>query len=160
MYLETWVQLDKVATFSTSRCYRLTWASYFSEIFSKRSSDIGGKCISLVLVTNCFVKKQIWRNTYLKPRIGATFIIVECPRNIQFVCTEDYSINTTRGEGDCINFWSLAHYNFSTFLPSFLKGFFPFFFYFACCLFWYSFSDQEFSQTFFIATWFGPLTIA
>lgn len=160
MYLKTWVQLDKVATFSTSRCYRLTCASCFSEIFSKWSSDMSGKCISLVLMTNCFVKKQIWRNTYLKPRIRATFIIVECSQNIQFVYTEVYSINTTGGEGNYINFWSLAHYNFSTFLPLVLKGFFPFFFYFACCLFWYSLSDQEFSQTFSIATCFGPLTVS
>lgn len=60
-----------------------------------------------------------------------------------------------RGEGNYINFWSFTHYNFFTILPSVLKGSFEFFFYFGCCLFRYTLSDQEFSQTFSIATWFA-----
>lgn len=96
MYIKTWLQLDKVGTFSTSRCYRLICASYFSEILSKRSSDISDT-YSLVLMTNCFVKKKIETNTYLKLRIRAMFITVECSQNIQFVYTEVYSIYTTGG---------------------------------------------------------------
>lgn len=51
----------------------------------------------------CFLKKKIWRNTYLKLRIRALFIIVECSQDIQYVYTEVYSIYTTGGEGNCIN---------------------------------------------------------
>lgn len=150
----------KVATFSTNRWYRLFCASYFSEIFNKRSSDISGTCISLVC---CFLKKKICRNTYLKLRIRALFIIVECSQDIQFVYTEVYSIYTTGGEGNCINLSSLAHYNFFYNFTFSFKGLFSIFFLFCLLSFHvvsWSCSDQEFSQIFSIATWFGPLTIA
>lgn len=131
MYLKTWLQLDKVLTFSTRRCYRPSCVSYVSEILSKRSSDISGTCISLILMKNSFMKKQVWRNTYLKLRVRAKFITVKRSQKIQFVYTEVYSIFTTEEDGNYINFWPLTHYNFSTILPSVLKGSFPFFF---CCL--------------------------
>lgn len=90
------VNLDKVAAFPTSRCYSLTCTSYLPEIFSESSSDVSGKSIFLLLMTDCFVEKQIWRKEIHTWNWGSelTFIIVEHSENIQirFLYTEVYSL--------------------------------------------------------------------
>lgn len=59
------VKLDEVAPFSTSRCYRLTYTSYLPEILSVRSSDVSGKYIFLLLMTNCFVESNCGEKKYI-----------------------------------------------------------------------------------------------
>lgn len=160
MYLKTWLQLDKVLTFSTRRCYRPSCVSYVSEILSKRSSDISGTCISLILMKNSFMKKQVWRNTYLKLRIRAKFITVKRSQKIQFVYTEVYSIFTTEGGRKLHKFLTTHSLQFFYNFTFSFKGLFSILFLLLVVFFDIHLVDQEFSQTFSIATWFGPLAIA
>lgn len=116
-------KLNKVATFSTSRCHRLSYTSYLSEVFSERSSGTSGRYIFLLLMTYGFVEKQ--RQKYVPETEDQSYVyysraFTKYPNALSLywhLKLFDLDGLMPRDKGKGVICWSS---NFPTFLPSIL----------------------------------------